>query len=148
MAKDTATPDGAEAPKKGKKKLIIIVLAVVLLGGGGAGAYFMFFKSSGEEEVVAPEPGLVVALEAITINLEDGHFLKVSIALQASADAAEEPNGSKALDILISQFSNKSVAELSSNDAREEQKKELVEKVKKAYEEEVYDVYFTEFVMQ
>jgi flagellar FliL protein len=148
MAKDTATPDGAEAPKKSKKKLIIILLAVLLLGGGGAGAYFMFFNSSGEEEVVQHEPGVVVALEAITINLADGHFLKVSIALQASADAAHEPEGSKALDLLISQFSNKSVAELSSNDAREEQKKELVEKVKKAYEEEVYDVYFTEFVMQ
>ena len=147
MAKDTATPEGAEAPKKSKKMLIIIVLAVLLLGGG-AGGYFMFFKKSDTPEVVTPEPGAVVALDAITINLEDGHFLKVSIALQASADAHEEPNGSKALDILISQFSNKSVAELSSNDAREEQKKELVEKVKKAYEEEVYDVYFTEFVMQ
>ena len=108
----------------------------------------MFFKSSGKEEEVQHEPGVVLALEPITINLEDGHFLKVSIALQASADAAHEPEGSKALDILISQFSNKSVAELSSNDAREAQKKELVEKVKKAYEEEVYDVYFTEFVMQ
>ena len=147
MAKDTATPDSAAAPKKSKKMLIIIVLAVLLLGGG-AGGYFMFFKKSETPEVETPEPGAIVALDAITINLEDGHFLKVSIALQASADAAEEPNGSKALDILISQFSNRSVAELSSNDAREEQKKELVEKVKKAYEEEVYDVYFTEFVMQ
>jgi flagellar FliL protein len=146
MAKDTATPDGAEAPKKGKKKLIIIVLAV-LLAGGGAGSYFMFFKKS-TPDVVVPEPGPVVALEPITINLEDGHFLKVSIALQASADAHEEPNGSKALDILISLFSNKSVAELSSNDAREEHKKELIEKVKDAYGDEVYDVYFTEFVMQ
>jgi flagellar FliL protein len=147
MAKDKETPEGAETPKKGKKKLIIIVLAVLLLAGGGAGSYFMFFKSS-EPEVVIPEPGVVVALEAITINLTDGHFLKVSIALQASADAAHEPDGSKALDLLISQFSNRSVDELSSNDAREEQKKELIEKVKEAYEEEVYDVYFTEFVMQ
>jgi flagellar protein FliL len=148
MAKDTETPEGAEAPKKSKKKLIIILLAVVLLGGGGAGSYFMFFKKSSEPEAVAHEPGAVVALEAITINLDEGHFLKVSIALQASADAAHEPEGSKALDILISQFSNKSVAELSSNDAREAEKKDLIEKVKKAYEEEVYDVYFTEFVMQ
>lgn len=147
MAKEKAA-EGAEAPKKSKKMLIIIIAAVVLLGGGGAGAYFMFFKSSGEEEVVAPEPGLVVALESITINLADGHFLKISIALQATIDAHEEPDGSKALDILISQFSNKSVAELSTNEGREEQKKELVEKIKKAYEEEVYDVYFTEFVMQ
>jgi len=147
MAKEKEA-EGAEAPKKSKKMLIIIVLAVVVLGGGGAGAYFMFFKSSGKEEVKAPEPGVVVPLDSITINLEDGHFLKVSIALQASADAAEEPNGSKALDLLISQFSNKSVAELSTNEARDEQKKELVEKIKKAYEEEVYDIYFTEFVMQ
>jgi flagellar FliL protein len=147
MAKEKEA-EGAEAPKKSKKMLIIIVLAVVLLGGGGAGAYFMFFKSSGEEEVKTPEPGLVVALEPITINLEDGHFLKVSIALQATIDAHEEPDGSKALDILISQFSNRSVAELSTNEARDEMKKELVEKIKKAYHEEVYDVYFTEFVMQ
>jgi flagellar protein FliL len=146
MAKDTATTEGAEAPKKGKTKLIIIVLAVLLLGGGAAG-YFLFGKKD-TAEAATPEPGAIVSLEAITINLADGHFLKVSIALQASADAHEEPNGSKALDLLISQFSNKSVAELSSNDAREEQKKALVEKVKKAYEEEVYDVYFTEFVMQ
>jgi len=149
MAKDkgTETPEGAEAPKKSKKKLIFILLAVLLLGGGGAGSYFMFFKKS-EPEAVTYEPGAVVTLDAITVNLADGHFLKISIALQASAEAHEEPNGSKALDLVISQFSNKAVAELSTNEAREEQKKELVEKVKKAYEEEVYDVYFTEFVMQ
>jgi flagellar FliL protein len=124
-----------------------MLLAVLLLAGGGAGGYFMFAKG-GEAEVETPEPGVVVALEPITINLTDGHFLKVSIALQAAADASHEPEGSRALDLLISQFSNKSVDELSSNDAREAQKKELIEKVKKAYEEEVYDVYFTEFVMQ
>src|SRR5687768_5143538 len=129
MAKEKEAA-GAEAPKKSKKKLIIIVLAIVLLGGGGAGAYFMFFNSGGEE-VAAPEPGVVVPLEAITVNLEDGHFLKVSIALQVAADATHEPDGSHALDILITQFSNRSVAELSSNEAREEIKKELIEKIKK-----------------
>jgi flagellar FliL protein len=147
MAKDTATPDGAEAPKKSRKMLIVIALAVVLLGGG-AGAYFAFFAGGSEKEAVAPEPGLVVALEPITVNLADGHFLKISIALQATAEAHAEPDGSKALDILISQFSNKSVGELSSNEAREEHKKKLIEQVTKAYEGEVYDVYFTEFVMQ
>jgi flagellar FliL protein len=121
---------------------------VLLLGGGAAGSYFMFFKKKSEPEAVTYEPGAVVSLDAITVNLADGHFLKISIALQASAEAAEEPNGSKALDLVISQFSNKSVADLSTNESREEQKKELVEKVKEAYEEEVYDVYFTEFVMQ
>jgi flagellar FliL protein len=147
MAKDKAAAEGAEEPKKSKKMLIIIIAAVVLLGGGGAGAYFMFFKSSGNEEVVY-EPGAVVALDSITINLDDGHFLKVSIALQVTADAAHEPDGSQALDLMITQFSNKSIAELSTNEGREAMKKELIEKVKHAYHEEVYDIYFTEFVMQ
>ena len=147
MAKDKAAAEGAEEPKKSKKMLIIIIAAVVLLGGGGAGAYFMFFKSSGKEEVVY-EPGVVVALDSITINLDDGHFLKVSIALQVTADAAHEPDGSQALDLMITQFSNKSIAELSTNEGREAMKKELIEKVKHAYHEEVYDIYFTEFVMQ
>ncbi len=148
MAKDDKAAEGAEAPKKSKKMLIIIIAAVVLLGGGGAGAYFMFFKSSGEKEEVVYEPGAVVPLESITINLDDGHFLKVSIALQVTADAAHEPDGSQALDLIITQFSNKSVAELSTNEGREAMKKELIEKVKHAYHEEVYDIYFTEFVMQ
>ncbi len=126
MAKDPATPDGAEAPKKSRKMLIVIALAVVLLGGG-AGAYFAFFAGGSEKEAVAPEPGLVVALEPITVNLADGHFLKVSIALQATIDAHEEPDGSKALDLLITQFSNRSVAELSTKEAREEMKKDLFE---------------------
>jgi flagellar FliL protein len=145
MAKEKPA-EGAE-PKKGKGKLIIIIVVVVLLlGGGGAGGYFYF--AGGEEETPAPEPGVVVALDPITINLADGHFLKISIALQATAEAHEEPDGSKALDLMISQFSNKSVAEFSSNEAREEAKKKLKEAVEKAYEGEVMDLYFTEFVMQ
>ena len=122
--------EGAEAPKKSKKKLIIIVLAVLLLGGGGAGAYFMFFKAAARRRRSARAGRGRGAGDASPSTWPTGDFLKVSIALQASADAAQEPEGSKALDLLISQFSNKSVAELSSNDAREEQKKELVEKVR------------------
>lgn len=145
MSKDKAA-EGAETPKKGKKKLIIIIAAVVLLLGGGAGGYFAFFAGPAEEP--APEPGIVVALQPITINLADGHFLKISIALQATIEAHEEPDGSKALDLLISQFSNRSVAELSSNEAREEAKTALKEKVHEAYHGEIIDLYFTEFVMQ
>jgi len=145
MAKEKPA-DGGE-PKKGKGKLIIIIVVVVLLlGGGGGGGYYYF--SHKDAEPAPPEPGLVVALEPITINLADGHFLKVSIALQATAEAHEEPDGSKALDLMISHFSNRSVAEFSSNEAREEAKKKLKEAVTEAYEGEVMDLYFTEFVMQ
>jgi flagellar FliL protein len=145
MAKEEKAAE--EAPKKSKRKLIIIVAAVVLLLGGGAGGYFAFF-SGGSSTPPPPEPGKVVALEPITLNLADGHFLKLKLSLQATVDAAEDPDGSKALDIAISQFSNRPVAELSSNAARDKAKAELREKINEAYEGHVMDVYFTEFVMQ
>jgi len=142
----SAKPAEAAPPKKSKKKLLIIVAAAVLLLGGGAGAYFAFL--SGPSKPKPPEPGKVVPLEAITVNLTEGHFLKLKMALQATAAAAEAPDGSKALDIAINQFSNRSVAELSSNAERATMKAELKEKVVKAYKDEVMDIYFTEFVMQ
>jgi flagellar FliL protein len=146
MSKDEKAAEEAPA-KKSKKKLIIIVLAaVVLLGGGGAGAYVAFF--SGPTKKPAPVPGKVVVMEAITLNLADGHFLKLKLSLQATADAATTPDGSQAADIAISQFSNLAVAELTSNEAREKAKKELTKKVEKAYAGLIMDVYFTEFVMQ
>jgi flagellar FliL protein len=145
MSKDEKAADGAPA-KKSKKKLIIIVLAAVVLLGGGVGGYFAFF--SGPTAKPAPKPGKVVAMDAITLNLADGHFLKLKIALQATTAVAEVPDGSKALDIAINEFSNRAVAELSSNEAREAAKKELCKKVEAAYEGEIMDVYFTEFVMQ
>jgi flagellar FliL protein len=144
--KDTtlaAAPDGEE-PKKSKKKLIII-LAVVLLLAGGGGGYFFVFKSSAP---AAPVEGVVVPLDPININLAGGHYLKVGLALQAIEGAAHEPEGPKALDIMISELSHRSVAELSSNAAREKVKEELLKKIEKAYHEDVMDIYFTEFVMQ
>jgi flagellar FliL protein len=152
MRKGTIMADEktAEEPKKKSKLMLIIIIAVVvLLGGGGAGAYFMLSGSSKKEEAKpAPEPGKVISMDAITINLADGHFLKLGLAIQATAEAAEAPDGSHALDIAIEMFSNKSVAELSAEKGRDKLKKELTEKVEKAYEEEVMAVYFTEFVMQ
>lgn len=145
MVKEEKTAE--EAPKKkSKKKLIIIVAAVVVLLGGGAGGYFAFL--AGPSTPPAPKPGKVVALDAITLNLADGHFLKLKLSLQATTTATEDPDGSKALDIAISEFSNRPVAELSSNAARDKAKSELRKKINDAYEGHVMDVYFTEFVMQ
>ena len=149
----TATKQGTEeaaAPaKKSKKMLLIIIGAVVLLGGGGAGGYFMFAPAGPPPP---PVPGAVVAMESMTVNLADGHYLKVAIALQATAEAEAEPDGSMARDLMIQEFSNKPVAELSSPKTREHAKAQLKEKVIKAYEVEdvkqVMDIYFTDFVIQ
>jgi flagellar FliL protein len=134
----------SEKPAKSKKKLIIIVVAVLALAGGGA----FFFLSGGEKGPVKPDPGVVVKLDPINVNLAGGHYLKVGMALQATKAAGEEVDGAKALDIAISTLSNRTLAELSSNANREKVKEELKKKIEKAYEEEVMDIYFTEFVMQ
>ncbi|MGN6244334.1 MAG: flagellar basal body-associated FliL family protein [Motilibacteraceae bacterium] len=142
--KKTAAPeDGAEEPKKGgKKKLVIVaVLLVAVLGAG----YFFFLKPSGPAK---PQPGAVVALDPITLNLADGHYLKLGLALQATKAAKEAPDGSHALDLAIDLFSGRKVAELGSATAREKLKKQLGEEVDKAYEGDVMGVYFTQFVTQ
>ncbi|MFC3689506.1 flagellar basal body-associated FliL family protein [Aquipuribacter hungaricus] len=150
-----------DAPAKGgkKKKIIGAVVLLVALLAAGAGAYFMFMGGGGEEAAaeeaaaeVEYEPGLVVPLEPITINLADGRYLQVGIALQeAVAEGGgehAETDGSQALDILIHKLSGKPMAELASVEQRDAVKAELVEEIKHAYHDHVYDIYFTSFVMQ
>ncbi|GAB7049780.1 flagellar basal body-associated FliL family protein [Catenuloplanes indicus] len=150
MAKDEKAAEG-DAPKKGGKKklLIIIIAAVLLLGGGGGGAFMLLSGGSSEEEAApAPEPGAIVALDPVTINLAAGHYLKVGIALQATATATEEPDGSKALNLAIDQYTNVKVAELETAEGRAKLKEALTEKIKEAYEDEVMAIYYTTFVTQ
>jgi flagellar FliL protein len=141
-----ATAETGAPAKKSKKKLLIIVLAVVLLGGG-AGGYFML-GSKGPTTPPKPTPGAVVPLDAITVNLAGGHYLKIHLALQATADAGEKVDGSQALDLTVAQFSNRDMAEFASAAARAKAKQELLKAVEKAYEGKIMDIYFTEFVMQ
>ncbi len=143
-----ATADGAPK-KKGKKKLLVLVLIVMLVAGGAA--WFFLFRGGGEA-AAEPEPelvpGEVVALEAISINLADGHYLRIGVALQAVEGAAHVPEGSEALDLTIQTFSGRTVTELADNTVREELKAELAHKVEEAYHHEVMGVFFTEFVTQ
>src|SRR5690349_12875342 len=111
MSDKEATP--AEAPKKSKKMLMIIIIAVVVLAGGGAGAFFMLKGDSAEAKEPEPVKGAVAAMDnAITINLADGHFLKMGFTLQLTAETAEEPDLAEAIDLAIDQYTGKPIAEL------------------------------------
>jgi flagellar protein FliL len=175
--KDAApAAEGAEAPaaapKGGGNNLVpAVVLAIGLLGGG----FFMGGKGGGDAAVAAPhEPasvehaednghGPIQELDPITLNLADGHFLKVGIALQMAAveeagghggGKAPEVPAAKALDLAISLLGSHTMDELAHPKARELVKKELSEQVAEAYHDPeghgpvVTKVYFTEFVMQ
>jgi flagellar FliL protein len=147
MSQTPAATGEAAEPKKSKKKLLIIVLAAVLLLGGGGGGYLLLGsgKSGAKPK---PKPGAVVPLDAITVNLAGGHYLKIHMALQATADAGDKVDGSQALDLTVTQFSDRPMAELASPEGRAKAKEQLLKAVEKAYEGKIMDIYFTEFVMQ
>ena len=145
-----ATADVVPEKKKSKKKLIMIIGIVALLAG--AAYYMLVMKPAAAASATAAPPkpvaGIVVKLDPIYINLAGGHFLKLGVALQGTAKATKELDGSKALDAAITVFSGKDMAKVADNTTREELKKELSKEVVDLYEDEVMDVYFTEFVMQ
>jgi flagellar FliL protein len=136
---------GADAaPKKSKKKLVIILLVVVL--AAAAGAYVMLGKKPAKPG--PPKPGAVVSMSDTTLNLTDGHFLKIKIALQTVVGAPSDLDTSKAADLLISEFSDQSMASLSTQSGRAAAKQDLLTKIEAAYPKQIMAIYFTEFVMQ
>lgn len=151
--------DDDGAPKaSGKKKLIGIVVAALALVLAAGGGWFMLAGPSAAEETeveaeVKPKPGVVVPLEPITINLADGRYLQIGVALQQKypdpADGYGDPvDGSQALDIVIDHLSGMPMTELAGADQRAAVKADLVSDISEAYDDKVYDIYFTSFVMQ
>ncbi|WGX97836.1 flagellar basal body-associated protein FliL [Nocardioides sp. L-11A] len=144
MTTSVSTPATApaEAASSGRGRKIGIALLVVGLLAGAA--WFLVLKPAGDGE---PQPGEVAPLEAIQVNLAGGHYLRLGMALQLTT-AAEEADGSKALDSAITVFSGLPVEEVNKPDVRETLRQQLVERLKERYHGEVMEVYFTEYVTQ
>jgi flagellar FliL protein len=135
-----------EAPAKGGKKKMIIILVVVLLAVG-AGAYVFLGKSSTAD--AAPQPGVVLTVDPIAVNLAGGGYLKVGVALQLTADVGEkdQPDPAKATDLIISTFSQAKPADVVG--ARDALKAALQQKIIKAYGKDVVmGIYYTDYVTQ
>lgn len=146
----TGDATGGEGGAKRSRKKLLVLVAVVLVAVGAA--WFVFLKPAPAEADAEPEPvpGEVLALESVSINLADGHYLKLGIALQLveGAGAHAPLDGSKALDSAITLFSGRTIEELSDPVHREELKTELAHTLEEEYHHEVIDVYLTEYVMQ
>ena len=113
-------------------------------------------KAGGAYNFLAPHPvgppagGDVVALDATTLNLAGGHYLKIAISVQLvqGKASATDFTTSKAAEATIDEFSDRTVASLSSNPARKRLTADLLTKLKAAYPGEVFDVFLTQFVTQ
>lgn len=141
----------AEPAKKKKPMLLVIVLVLALAGGGG---WYFLKGSSGEEAAAEPvvEEGPVTDLEAMTLNLSDGRYLKIGMSLEVTEEAAhaseEGVNGAKARDAAIEILGEHTYDEMLVPKSRAAAIKALEKEIEERYEGDVLHVYVTEFVMQ
>ena len=95
----------------------------------------------------------VAKLDDITLNLADGHFLKLGLALQLGpkgvvTDYTTGGAAAKALDLAIGVFGADNYGELVQPAFRAQAKDELSKEVVAAYNGQVLGIYITDFVMQ
>jgi flagellar basal body-associated protein FliL len=157
--------EGEEATKKKKNPLVIGGLCLALAGVG----YMMGGRKAGAQEgapttTIEQLEGCVEGTDAATVehkaidlpsmsvNLTDGHYLKVTVSLALCPDVVlaegEEFVSAPAKDIIVSTLSGNSMTVLQDEAGREQAKKLLSAEIAEAYPDEVYEIYFTEFVMQ
>lgn len=149
-APSTPAVEADAAPtKRGKKKLLVVVGAVVVLAGGAA-AYVLLGRGGGEPAAEPePVPGVVLTVEPVSLNLADGHYLRLGMALQLTQEVGEHtPDTARALDLAIALFSGRTVAEVSDPATRDALTAELAHQLEETYEGEVMDVYLTNYVTQ
>ncbi|HEX7097169.1 MAG TPA: flagellar basal body-associated FliL family protein [Acidimicrobiales bacterium] len=167
--KDATDATGAVKPAKGSKTAGKLLLAVVLLVGL-AGGWFLRSSAGGAANAAAgptttaaPEPGLMVSIPALSLNLADGHYLKIGVAVQlvdgteitsgghdgdTPVDAWLAEHGPVIRDLLINELGGAHVAELGDAASREAVRQRLLSKANEHLDGQVYALYFTEFVMQ
>ena len=168
-----ATGDKGKKGKKGKKDKDAkgksnLVPALVLAAGIAAGGYFMGGGTSAAtttettEAVAAPEPGEVAELDALTVNLAGGRFLRVGVSFLTTKDFEVTPGDPKKgeparfkpeyenrlRDQVIAMFAGRELSDVVGAAQLEEAKAELLERANAVLGDHALEVYFTEFVTQ
>lgn len=176
--KKSSTTDDATTEESGGGKKRLIIVAGLCLGLAGAGFVLGGRLSGGGDaeaaavETTVPEDteptiAAIVDLEPVNINLADGHYLRVAIAIGLSEEALhhDEEEGAgghgaatdeteipfekaPASDLLLGTFAGRDMAELSTQAGRESARHDLLEGLENFYGEDIITVYLTEFVMQ
>lgn len=163
--------DNEEEKSGGSKRMLTAgVMSVAMLGGG----YFIGGMMSGGEEAVPAaeaatdeevveekaELGHLESMEAINVNLQDGHFLRLAVTLELHHEEEEEGGGhgaeetvtvfptAPAADLVLSTFSGRSMDELATAAGRNAARETLLDAIVEVYGEKIESLYFTEFVMQ
>ncbi len=139
-------PPPATPPRKRRRGIILAVLAVLLVVGA---AMFLGPRllADGEEGPAEPEPGALVEVEAINVNLAQGRYLRLGFTVQLAAGAEEIPVA-QVTDVAIALYSGRSVEEVNDPARRAELQEELAGQLTERFGVEVMGVYYTDFVTQ
>ena len=138
---------GKEKGGKKSKKMKIIILVVILLAAGAA-AKFTLLAPAKATGPVKPVPGPVIAMDELTLNLDGGHFLRLKLSLETTLGTSSEFEVTEGIQAVIDEYSNRAVASLTGNVARDKARADLLKKLQVIYPKKILDVYYTEFVMQ
>ena len=160
MTKEPAPEVEAGEVKSSKKKLVVV--AVVVLAAASWKLGFLPVgqakpaAAEGPQAEKAVEQGAVLPMDELTLNLSDGRFLRLGVALILEQGQSTEEMKEQlpiAGDVVVTTLSSRTYPELLKPEAKDAVKLELTDKVRAAYEAafgepKVARVIFTSFVMQ
>ena len=156
MADKSEKKEAAAGGKKPPIMVIMAVFAVVVLGA----AFMMVQKASAKQkggEVKKVEKGPVMTLDEFLVNLSDAgsdHFLKVTVGLELDKAKGKTAEGLKEQtpairDAILTALSSQSRDAVTPVKGREKLKADIKKDVNEALgEEDVQNIYFTNFVTQ
>ena len=157
--KTSKTTEGSN----GSKRMIVVIALCVVIAGAG---FVLGGRMTGSGTVVpeeavaeAPEPTIdvIVELEPLNVNLADGHYLRLAIAIGLTGHAEGGGHGSEdeppietapASDLVLTTFAGRQMSQLATPEGREQARSDLHAGLVGFYGEDVVTVLFTEFVMQ
>ena len=142
---------------KGKLKIILPVLLLVLVGGGA----YKFLLSGGGSAKKAPPPKVAGELLPLTpdftVNLDGGHYGKVTVALEMEGAIPKPAEGQTAAtlkenavvrSIVTNDLTGLTTDELIQRPTREKLLQEILKDLQSQTDEQVTHVFFTDVVVQ
>ena len=165
-ATDTGTPDVDEATQRSsapeapaRKKRSNLLPAIVIAVGLVVGAFLMKPSAPAPEGDAAAEeepeilPGEMATIEPITLNLSDGHYLRLGVGIELvegvpAGEFLEGGDADRFKDLMISEVGGMTIEQVSTTDGREALKSTLRHGAEELYGEEFSEIYLTEAVVQ
>ena len=143
---------------KGKLKIILPVLLLVLAGGGGAYKFLLSGGGSGKKAAPPKVAGELLPLAPdFTVNLDGGHYGKVTVALEMEGAIPKAAEGATTAtlkenavvrSIVTNDLTGLTTDELIQRGTREKLLKDILKDLQSQTDEKVTHVNFTDVVVQ